>query len=126
MTLPSFKLKARSDVVGTWEIASTTYNHFYCQVKVIVSAHCFNSTVSKSGETHFSQQMEEEDSVATRHIRVLLWPPALSRLTQSASLLLKRDTAHPRVPQRRIMSHNLESSRQMHHCLWELEMARTI
>ena len=47
--LASFRLKTRSDVVGTWEIASTTYNFFYCQVKIRVSAHCFTSTTSRSG-----------------------------------------------------------------------------
>ena len=66
-------MKARSDVVGAWEIESTTYNYFYCQVKIVVSAHSFTSTISKTGKTHFSQQMEKEDSVATGHQRVLLF-----------------------------------------------------
>ena len=47
--LASFRLTTRSDVIGTWEIESTTYNHFYCQVKIVVSAHCFASTVSRKG-----------------------------------------------------------------------------
>ena len=51
--------------------------------------------MSMSGKTQHSQQMEEEDSVATRRTRVLLLPAALSRLTQSAFMLLKRDTAPP-------------------------------
>ena len=95
--LAGFRLKARSDVIGTWEIESTTYNYFYCQVKIIVSARCFNSTISRSGKTHFSQQMEEEDSdsVETRHTHVLLLPPALTRRTQPAFILLKRDSAPP-------------------------------
>ena len=38
--LAGFRLKARSDVIGTWEIESTTYNYLYCQVKIIVSPHC--------------------------------------------------------------------------------------
>ena len=37
--------------------------------------------------------MEDEDSVATKHTRVILLPPALSSLTQPAFLLLKRDNA---------------------------------
>ena len=65
--LASFRLKARSDVVGTWEIASNTYNYFYCQVKIKVSAHCFTSTISKTGKSHCSQHMEKVDSVATKH-----------------------------------------------------------
>ena len=93
--IASFRLKARSDVVGAWEIESTTYNYFYCQVKVVVSARCFTSTISKTGKTHFSQQMEKEDSVATKHTRVLLLPPALTRLTQPAINLLKRDNTPP-------------------------------
>ena len=35
----------------------------------------------------------EEDSFATKHTRVLLLPPALSKLAQQAFLLLKRDVA---------------------------------
>ena len=91
--LASFRLKARSDVIGTWEIESTTYNHFYCQVKIIVSGCSFNSPISKSGKTHFGTQQEAADSVATKHTRVLLLSPELSRLTQPAFLLLKRDPA---------------------------------
>ena len=34
-----------------------------------------------------------DDSLAIKHTRVLLLPPALSRLTQQAFLLLRRDTA---------------------------------
>ena len=35
----------------------------------------------------------EEDSCATKHTRVLLLPPALSKLTQQAFFCLKRDPA---------------------------------
>ena len=48
--LASYRLTTRSDVVGAWEIASTTYNHFYCQVKVGISAQCFTQPTSKSGK----------------------------------------------------------------------------
>ena len=91
--LASFRLKARSDVIGTWEIESTTYNHFYCQVKIIVSGCGFTSATGKSGKSHWGLQMEAEDSFATKHTRVLLLPPALSKLTQQAFLLLRRDAA---------------------------------
>ena len=87
--LASFRLKARSDLVGTWEIASATDNYFYCQVKIKVSAHCFTSTTSRSGKSHCGQQMESTDSVATKYTRVLLLPPELTRLTQPAVILLK-------------------------------------
>ena len=86
--LASFRLKARSNVIGTWEIESTTYNHFYCQVKITVSGCNF-----KSGKSHFGLQMEAEDSVATKHTRVRLLSPELSRLTQPAFLLLIGDPA---------------------------------
>ena len=67
--LASFRLKARSDVVGEWKIASPKYNYFYCQMKIVVSAHSFTSTISKTGKTHFSQQMDTVDSVSTKHTR---------------------------------------------------------
>ena len=70
--LASFRLAAQSDVVGNWEIASTTYNYFYCQVKIVVSAHCFATTISSSGKSYCGQQSEKADSVATRHDRVLI------------------------------------------------------
>ena len=69
----------------------------------------FNSPISKSGKTHFSLQMEAEDSVATKHTRVLLLSPELSRLTQPAFLLLKRDPAPVLAQRRHITNLNLES-----------------
>ena len=39
--------------------------------------------------------MEKVDSVATKHTRVLLLPPALTRLTQPAIILVKRDNNPP-------------------------------
>ena len=92
--LASFRLKIRSDVVGTWKIESTTYNHFYCQVKIVVSGCGFMSAISRSRKTHWGLQLEE-DSFAIKE------------------------------QQRRITSHNLESSRQRRRCLWVLEKART-
>ena len=93
--LASFRLQTRSDVVGAWEIASTTYNYFYCQVKIRVSAQCFTSTASKSGKTHCGEQSDKTDSVPVMHTRVLLMPPELTKLTQAAAIRLKRDTAPP-------------------------------
>ena len=86
--LASFRLKVRSDAIGTWEIASTTYNHFYCQVKIVVSGCGFKSAISKSKKTHWGLK-EDEDSVAIQHTRVLLLPPDLSKLTQQAFLLVE-------------------------------------
>ena len=93
--LASFRLQTRSDVVGAWEIASTTYNFFYCQMKIRASAQCFTSTTSRSGKTHRGQQTDIADSAPVMHTRVLLMPPELTRLTQPAVILLKRDTAPP-------------------------------
>ena len=59
-----------------WEIESTTYNHFYCQAKIIVSGCGFTSAISKSGKTYWGLQLAD-DSLATKHTRVLLLPPAL-------------------------------------------------
>ena len=95
--LASFRLKARSDVIGTWEIESTTYNHFYCQVKIIMSGCSFNSVISKSGKTQFTLQMEEADSIAAKHTRVLLLPPELSRETCVALSRLSLDARSIRV-----------------------------
>ena len=57
--LANFRLKARSDVIGSWEIASTTYNFFYCQVKIEVSAHCFASTISTTRKSYCGQHTEK-------------------------------------------------------------------
>ena len=93
--LASFRLKARSDVVGTWEIASTTYNYFYCQVKIEISAQCFTQTTSKSGKSHCGEQSGKVDSAQVMHTRVLLLPPDFTRLTPSAFMTLKKDTTPP-------------------------------
>ena len=57
-------------------------------MKILVSGCGFTS-----GKTHLGLQREEADSVATKHTRVLVLPLALSKLTQQAFLLLKRDAA---------------------------------
>ena len=93
--LAIFQLQIRSDVAGAWEIASTTYNYFYCQVKIRVSAQCFTSTASKSGKTHCGEQSDKTDSVPVMHTRVLLLPLELTKLTQPAAIRLKRDAAPP-------------------------------
>ena len=67
--LASYRLKTRSDVVGTWEIASTTYNHFYCQVMVGISAQCFTQPTSKSGKSHCGEQSDKVDSAQVVHTR---------------------------------------------------------
>ena len=63
--LASFRLKTRSDVVGTWEIASTTYNFFYCQVKIEISAQCFTQTTSNSGKSYCGEQSDKVDKCAS-------------------------------------------------------------
>ena len=53
--LARLRLKARSDVVNTWEIKTATHNIFYCQVKVEVVTQCFTPTLSKSGASHCAE-----------------------------------------------------------------------
>ena len=93
--LASFRLKTRSDVVGTWEIASTTRNHFYCQVKIDVTTQCFTETTSKSGKSYRAEQSDKIDSSPAKHTRSLLLPSVLTRLTLPAFDALKRDSAPP-------------------------------
>ena len=93
--LASFRLQTRSDVVGTWEIASTTYNFFYCQVKITISAQCFTQTASKSGKSYCGEQSDKVDSAHVTHTRVFLLPPELTRLTSPTFITLRRDTSPP-------------------------------
>ena len=87
--LANVRLKVRSDIIGTWEIASTTYNHFYCQVKIAISGCGFKSAISKSKKTHLGLKMDE-DSVATAYTRVLLLPPNFSMLTREGLSIEER------------------------------------
>ena len=59
--LAGFRLKTRSDVVGTWVIASTTCNHFYRKVKVGISAQCFTHPTGKSGKSYCGEQSDKVD-----------------------------------------------------------------
>ena len=93
--LASYRLKTRSDVVGTWEIASTTYNHFYCQVKIVVSTECFTQPASKSGKSYCGEQSDKVDSAPVMHTRVLLVSSEATRLTRLACAALKKDTSQP-------------------------------
>ena len=68
--LASFRLLTRSDVVGRWDIASTTYFHFYCKVKLTISAQCFTPPVSKSGRSYNGQLSDKVDSVPVVHTAV--------------------------------------------------------
>ena len=73
--LASFRLSTRSDVIGRWEIASTTFYHFYCKVKVGISAQCFTQPTSKSGKSYNGEQSDKVDSVPVMHSRVLILSP---------------------------------------------------
>ena len=79
--LASFRLNVRSDVVELWEVASTTYNNFYCQVKI-----------SKTKETHLGLKANE-GRILIEQTRVLLLPPSLSMLTREAFYRLRRDNS---------------------------------
>ena len=80
---------------GAWEIASTTYYHFYCKVKVGISAQCFTHPASKSGKSYNGEQSDKVDSAPVMHTRVLLLPPEATRLTKSAFAALKKDHTQP-------------------------------
>ena len=84
--LARFRLKVRSDVVGSWEIASTTYNHFYCQVKFVVFGTGFKPAIGNWG------LKSDQGSVVIEHTRVLLLPPSVSKLTKEAFYWLRIDT----------------------------------
>ena len=94
--LARLRLKARSDVVSTWEIASTTHNNFYCQVKVEVVTQCFTPTISKSGASHCAEKSDKVDSAQVKHIRTVLLPAHLTGLTHIAFRALKKDTSSAR------------------------------
>ena len=82
--LARLRLKARSDVVTAWEIASTTHKHFYCQVKVEVVTQCFTPTISKSGASYRAEKSDKVDSAQVRHTRTLLLPAHLTGLSHLA------------------------------------------
>ena len=77
----------RSDVVGAGEIASTTYNYFYCQV-IRVSAQCFISTASKSGKTRCGERSDKTDSDPEEVARAR--PPKDKPAPRSESSLLQK------------------------------------
>ena len=91
--LARLRLKARSDVVSAWGIASTTINNFYCQVKVEVTTQCFTPTISKSGASHCAEKSDKVDSTQVKHTRTLLLPAHLTGLT---TIALKKDTSSAR------------------------------
>ena len=93
--LASFRLKARSDVIGRWDIESTTFFHFYCKVKVKITAQCFTPPESKSGKSFHGEQSDKVDSAPVVHSRVLLLSPEATRLTKSAFAALKKDHSQP-------------------------------
>ena len=125
--LASFRLTTRSDVIGTWEIASTTYYHFYCKVKVGVSAQCFTPPTSKSGRSYNGEQSDKVDSVPVTHTRVLLLSPEATRLTKLAFAALKKESLTTQwLPQRHIMSRSQGSISLKLHYLWVWVKAQII
>ena len=89
--LARFRLKARSDVVSAWTIASTTINNFYCQVKVEVATQCFTPTISRSGATYCAEKSDKVDSTQVKHTRTLLMPTHLTGLSTIEFRALKKD-----------------------------------
>ena len=94
--LARLRSKARSDVVNTWEIKTTTHNIFYCQVKVEVVTQCFTPTLSKSGASYRAEKSDKMDSAQAKHLRTLLLPAHLTGLTHIAFRALKRDNSSAR------------------------------
>ena len=84
------RLLTRSDVVGRWDIASTTFFHFYCKEKLRISAQCFTPPVSKSGRSYNRQLSDKVDSVPVVHTRTLLLSPEATWLAKSAFAALKK------------------------------------
>ena len=91
--LARLRLKARSDVVTSWEIEATNYKHFYCQAKVVVVTQCFIPALSTSGATYCAEKADKEDSAQVRHTRTLLLPAHLTGLSTMAYYALKKDTS---------------------------------
>ena len=92
--LASFWLSVRSDVLGMWEVESTTYHNFYCQVKITITGCGFKSALSKTRKTHLGLQ-SVQGSVVISQTRILLLPPCLSMLT-GAFYQLKKERQHAR------------------------------
>ena len=93
--LASYRLKTRSDVVGTCGDRLQPCNHFYCQVKVGISAQCFTQPTSKSGKSYCGEQSDKVDSAQVVHTRIFLLPPEATRLTRSAFAALRKDPTQP-------------------------------
>ena len=87
------ELKARSDVVVTWEIEATNYKHFYCQAKVVVVTQCFTPAISTSSATYCAEKAAKEDSAQVRHTRTLMLPAHLTGLSTMAYYALKKDNS---------------------------------
>ena len=94
--LARLRLKARSDVVSAWEIATTTYKHFYGQVKLEVVTQRFTPTLSKSGATYCAEKSDKVDSAQMKHTRTLLLPSHMIGLHYFAFHALKKDTSATR------------------------------
>ena len=105
--LASFRLNARSDVIGMWEVEATTYHNYYCQVKVTITGCGFKSAISKSRKTHLGLQ-SIQGSVMINQTRILLLPPNLTMLTKEAFYHLKRD----KMPQLRLIASHTISDLQ--------------
>ena len=91
--LARLRLKARSDVVVTWEIEATNYKHFYCQAKVVVVTQCFTPAISTSGATYCAEKAAKEDSAQVRHTRTLMLPAHFTGLSTMAYYALKKDNS---------------------------------
>ena len=81
--LATFRLSARSDVIGIWQVEATTYAHYYCQVRITITGCGFKSAISKSRETHLGLQANEGSSIINRTISTELHNAVAKRLSIS-------------------------------------------
>ena len=80
--LAIFRLNARSDVIGIWQVEATSYAfNYYCQVKITVAGCGFKPAISKSKRTYLGLQANESSYMINR-TRILLLPPKAVKLTE--------------------------------------------
>ena len=93
--LAAFRLNARSDVTGTWQIDATTFAcGYYYQVKVTVHGCGFKAALSKSRKTYLGLQANPSSHVI-RQTRILMLPKCAVKITPKAYYHLKKQNTQP-------------------------------
>ena len=87
---------ARSDVIGTWEINSTTFaSGYYYQVKIAVNGCEVKAALSKSKQTYSGLQ-QNPSSHPINQTRILLLPSDAVPITPAAFHVLKKQCMQPK------------------------------